>query len=88
MTPEKSDAYLLSLWHFIARRGKPFKILCDNGTNFTGGDHKLKDTFSRMAPELQAQLAKQQIQFLYNPPSAPHFSGTWEREVKSVKAAL
>ncbi|XP_039531977.1 uncharacterized protein LOC120482073 [Pimephales promelas] len=41
-----------------------------------------------MAPELQEQLAKQQIQFCYNPPSAPHFGGTWEREVKSIKTAL
>ncbi|XP_067270804.1 uncharacterized protein [Pseudorasbora parva] len=83
-----TDAFLLSLRRFIARRGKPFEILCDNGTNFTGGDHELKDTFSRMAPELQVQLAKQQIQFRFNPPSAPHFGGTWEREVKSIKTAL
>ncbi len=41
-----------------------------------------------MAPELQRQLAEQLIKFRYNPPSAPHFGGTWEREVKSVKTAL
>lgn len=83
-----TDAFLLSLRRFIARRGKPFEILCDNGTNFTGGDHELRESFSQMTPELQTQLAKQQIQFRYIPPSAPHFGGTWEREVKSVKTAL
>ncbi len=76
------------LRRFIARRGKPYEILCDNGTNFTGGNRELRDTFSLMAPELQRQLAEQLIKFRYNPPSAPHFGGTWEREVKSVKTAL
>nr|XP_055049757.1 uncharacterized protein LOC129435890 [Misgurnus anguillicaudatus] len=83
-----TDAFLLSLRRFIARRGKPFEILCDNGTNFVGGDRELRDTFNQMSQELQEQLAEQQIQFRYNPPSAPHFGGTWEREVKSVKSAL
>ncbi|XP_038136832.1 uncharacterized protein LOC119780760 [Cyprinodon tularosa] len=41
-----------------------------------------------MAPCLQEQLAEQRIRFQFNPPSAPHFGGTWEREVKSVKTAL
>lgn len=26
--------------------------------------------------------------FQFNPPSAPHFRGVWEKEVRSVKAAL
>jgi len=41
-----------------------------------------------MSPHLKDQLAGQKIMFRFNPLSAPHFGGTWEREVKSVKAAL
>ncbi|XP_048061180.1 uncharacterized protein LOC125277035 [Megalobrama amblycephala] len=41
-----------------------------------------------MSPRLQELLAGQKIRFRHNPPSAPHFGGTWEREVKSVKTAL
>ncbi|XP_036374570.1 uncharacterized protein LOC118770907 [Megalops cyprinoides] len=41
-----------------------------------------------MSPGLQTLLAKQKIKFQYNPPNAPHFGGMWEREIRSVKAAL
>ncbi len=83
-----SDAFLLSLRRFIARRGKPMELLCDNGTNFVGGDRELRESFGDMSPKLQERLAEQKIRFRHNPPNAPHFGGTWEREIKSVKAAL
>lgn len=63
------------------------KLLCDNGTNFVGGNRELQETFTAMSPKLQELLAGQKIRFRHNPPSAPHFGGTWEREVKSVKTA-
>ena len=83
-----SDSFLLALRRFIARRGKPFEILCDQGTNFRGGDRELKESFAQLEPSLRDQLAGQSISFRYNPPHAPHFGGAWEREIKSVKASL
>ena len=83
-----ADAFLMSLPRFITRRGKPFELLSDNGTNFVGGAGKLREAFEAMVPHLKEQLAEQQIDFCFNPPSAPHFGGTWEREVRSVKTAL
>ncbi len=41
-----------------------------------------------MEHRLQEQLADQQITVKMNPPAAPHIVDTWEREIKSVKAAL
>ena len=82
------DAFLMSLRRFIARRGRPFEILADNGTNFKGAERELREAFNALEPSLKEQLAEFQIRFRFNPPSAPHFGGVWEREVRSVKAGL
>ncbi|KAL1282342.1 hypothetical protein QQF64_001145 [Cirrhinus molitorella] len=83
-----ADAFLLALCRFIARRGKPKEIRSDCGTNFRGAERELREAFSNMEPELQTRLADYQIDFKFNPPSAPHFGGIWEREVRSIKNAL
>lgn len=83
-----TDAFLMALRRFVARRGKPYELLSDQGTNFRGGERELKEAFASLQPELQTQLAPQQIKFAFNPPSAPHFGGCWEREIRSLKRAL
>ena len=83
-----ADAFLLALRRFIARRGTPFEVLSDQGTNFRGAERELKEAFAAMEPQLQEGLAKQRIKFKFNPPAAPHFGGAWEREIQSVKKAL
>ncbi|MGH0181996.1 UNVERIFIED_CONTAM: hypothetical protein FKN15_010817 [Acipenser sinensis] len=83
-----TDAFLMAFRRFISRRGKPFEILSDRGTNFHGGDNELQEAIVSMEPSLKQQLADQKVTFRFNPPNAPHFGGTWEREIKSVKNAL
>lgn len=88
LTSLDSDAFLMALRRFIARRGKPSEILSDQGTNFKGGERELHAAFQSLHPDLKEQLSKHQVSFKFNPPSAPHFGGIWEREIRSVKAAL
>ena len=83
-----TDSFLMALRRFVARRGKPFELLSDRGTNFKGGERELQETFSSLQPDLQVELASQQIKFTFNPPTAPHFGGCWEREIRSLKQAL
>lgn len=78
----------MALRRFIAPRGKPSELLSDQGTNFRGGEWELKEAFAALEPEVQAQLAPQQIKFSFNPPNAPHFGGCWEKEIRSLKNAL
>ncbi|XP_035990994.1 uncharacterized protein LOC110367597 [Fundulus heteroclitus] len=70
------------------RRGKPKEILCDQGTNFRGGERELQVAFQALHPNIREQLARQQIEFIFNPPGSPHFGGCWEREIRSLKTAL
>lgn len=88
LTSISTDSFLMALKRFISRRGKPAEILCDQGTNFHGGDRELQEAFIALHPSLQDQLAEYQLKFRFNPPSAPHFGGSWEREIRSIKAAL
>jgi len=71
-----SDSFLMSLRRFIARRGKPYELWSDRGTNFKGGHKELQTAFENMEPELKRQLARQTIDFHFNPPHAPHFGGS------------
>lgn len=83
-----TESFVMPLRRFIARRGLPYKLLSDCGTNFKGGERELKEAFSTLNPNLKEHLEKQQINLCFNPPNAPHFGGMWEREVKSIKSAL
>lgn len=88
LTSIDTDSFLMALRRFVARRGTPFELISDQGTNFRGGERELQEAFSSLSPHLQQQLAKRKISFRFNPPNAPHFGGAWEREIRSVKNAL
>lgn len=70
-----ADAFLMSIRRFMARRGKPFELLMD----FVDREQELREAVSSMDPQLKDQLVEHHIVFRFNPPSAPHFGGTWER---------
>lgn len=52
------------------------------------GNYRIGGSLQGDASSLRHQLAKEQIRLRFNPLSAPHFGGSWEREVRSVKTAL
>ena len=83
-----TDSFLMALRRFTARRGTPFELWSDQGTNFKGGERELQEALTSLTLSLQPQLEKRRIRFHFNPPYAPHFGGSWEREIRSVKQAL
>ncbi|XP_060836320.1 uncharacterized protein LOC132918983 [Rhopalosiphum padi] len=79
-----SGAFLASLRRFMSRRGKCTTIHSDNGTNFIGAQKELASYLS----DCDSSMAREGIEWKFNPPSAPHFGGLWESAVKSTRHHL
>ncbi|KAI3375182.1 hypothetical protein L3Q82_021085, partial [Scortum barcoo] len=77
LTAIDTDAFLMALRCFIARRGTPAELFSDQGTNFKGGERELREAFARISPALQELLAPRKIAFHFNPPAAPTLEGFW-----------
>ena len=71
---------------FIARRGIPSVLWSDNGTNFIASEKELLQNISNWNQQLLTEaLVTKRISWKFNPPSAPHHGGVWERVVRSFK---
>ena len=85
-----TEAYIVALRRFIARRGLCHNIYSDNGTNLVGAQTELKKIISdRDSTETISNFAMQQgINFHFIPPGSPHMGGIWEAGIKSMKFHL
>ncbi|KAJ0169142.1 hypothetical protein K1T71_013713 [Dendrolimus kikuchii] len=83
-----SNKYLLALYRFISRRGKPIHIYSDNGTSFVGAYNDISKFLKSNCNSLAEQLANEGINFHFIPAYSPHFGGIWEAGVKSTKYHL
>ena len=84
-----TDSFIMALRRMMARRGKPRHVYSDNGTNFVGAERELKESLDKMnQAKITNTLSQDRTQWHFNPPSAPHFGGVWERLVQSAKKAL
>ncbi|XP_062715819.1 uncharacterized protein LOC134291715 [Aedes albopictus] len=73
---------------FISRRGAPIEIFSDNGTNFQGASRELRKEIERIGRDCANTFTGSKTKWTFNPPSAPHMGGVWERMVRSVKEAM
>lgn len=82
------DAFVLTLKRFIARRGLPRLIHCDNGGNYVSAAREIRDFLQCNAASLTDFAASEGVEFCFSPPYAPHFNGLMEAGVKSAKFHL
>lgn len=88
-----TEAFLLTLKRFIARRGFPHTIYSDNATNFQGANNKLRDIYrffksERNLDTIRDFLSSREINWKFIPPVSPHWGGLWESSIKSAKYYL
>ncbi|OXA43068.1 Pro-Pol polyprotein [Folsomia candida] len=85
VSASSTDAFLLALFRFISRRGRPSVIYSDNGTNFVGADNLFKKMDWK---KIESATRVSRITWKFNPPSAAWWGGFWERLIRSVKDLL
>ncbi|KAI8441772.1 hypothetical protein MSG28_005461 [Choristoneura fumiferana] len=88
-----TSAFINAFKRFVSRRGTCLNLYSDQGTNFIGAkayfdelsqlthSKEYKDAFSN-------EVLQQGINWRFNPPSAPHFGGSWESNIRSIKLHL
>ncbi|XP_059220886.1 uncharacterized protein LOC131995801 [Stomoxys calcitrans] len=85
-----SAAFIGALKRFVARRGCPTRIYCDNGTNFVGASNSLHEIYKLFAEKQHKEkidefCLQRDIEWINIPARSPHVGGLWEACVKSVK---
>ncbi|XP_055527503.1 uncharacterized protein LOC129720107 [Wyeomyia smithii] len=90
VTDLTTAAFLAALKRFVARRGKPQVIMCDNATTFVGAKRELMELYKLFySQQFQESITKHAgsdgIDFRFIPPRSPNFGGLWEAQGKSFK---
>ena len=84
-----ADSFINGFRRFVARREKPNKVISDSGLNLVGGEREMRKARKELIPEVvKAYEVKQNIEWDFIPPAAPHMGGVWERMVGLVKRAM
>ena len=84
-----TDSFINALRRFIARRGPPEQFYSDNGTNLVGATRLLRQALRDWNQhQINDYLRQQEIRWSFNPPTASHMGGSWERMIRSVRRIL
>ena len=92
VTDRSSDTFLMAFRRFASMRGHPRVCYSDQGTNFTGAQHYLKEVTQNWdITKIKSTLAEDlscDLQWQWNIPHASHQNGVVEALIKSVRQAL
>ncbi|KAG1655535.1 hypothetical protein GQR58_024454 [Nymphon striatum] len=84
-----TNSFINGFRRFVCRRGYPEKVYSDNGTNFVGGESELRRSLSEISKhEIEQYAVRHNIEWHFNPPSASHMGGAWERIIRSIRRIL
>ncbi|KAK6763827.1 hypothetical protein RB195_024234 [Necator americanus] len=85
-----TEKFLNAFRRFVARRGKPHLVTCDNAPTFILGSEILNDSLTDTSTneDIVRNMSNQMIEWKHNTPYSPWKGGFYERPIKSVKQAL
>ena len=84
-----TDGFMNALRRFISRRCCPHTLYSDNGKNFVGAQQELKKALQDLnQTQINAELSKRGIRWVFNCPQASHMGGIWERVIRFIKRIL
>ncbi|XP_033212253.1 uncharacterized protein LOC117169853 [Belonocnema kinseyi] len=86
-----TQSFLAALRRLAGRRGAPRKIWSDNATTFHGADAELRSILREAESDwnlVQDSSANRGIKCKFIPPSASHFGGLCESNIKSTKSLM
>ncbi|XP_068757864.1 uncharacterized protein [Montipora capricornis] len=81
-----THSFINSFRRFAARRGLPEFVRSDNGTNFVVGNRELREAIEEWnEQQINEFMIQRNVKWVFNPPSASHQGGVWERCVRKHK---
>ena len=81
-----TDSFVNALRRFICRRGNVQEVLSDNGTNLKSGYKEIKKSIDEWNENaIHNFLRQRNISWKFNPPYSSHFSGIYEREIRTIR---
>ena len=85
-----ADDFLLVFRRFVGMYRKPAQIFSDNGTCFVGAERMLREEVERLkgSDRLAEEMRTLGVRWVFQPVQTPHFGGSHESLVRSVKKAL
>ena len=84
-----TDSFLNALRRFVARRGNPEEIRSDNGGNFVSGEKELRKCVKDWNQDkIHQDLLQKDIKWIFNPPTASHHGGVWERCIRTIRKVM
>lgn len=85
-----ADDFLLVFRRFVGMYRKPAQIFSDNGTCFVGAERMLREELERLkgSDHLAEEMRTLGVRWVFQPAQTPHFGGSHESLVRSVKKAF
>ncbi|XP_065088926.1 uncharacterized protein LOC135710334 [Ochlerotatus camptorhynchus] len=83
-----AQSCIMAIRRFICRRGPAAEYFSDNGTNLKAASKEILQQIREMNKECAEEFTSARTCWHFNPPSAPHMGGVWERMVRTVKQSM